>query len=153
MDYERAKWLALYYLGIKMRTEQELRKKLREKGADDALCDQTMEFLREYHYIDDVEYARCYMTDSCNLKKHGIRRILSDLRRKGIDENTLQDVMMDVELDFESNLTALIETRAVNLDLSDPKQKNRLVGFLSRRGYNLNDIFTGIREYMEDRNG
>ena len=153
MDFERAKWLGFYYLGIKMRTEYELRKKLKDKGADEAMCDKTIDFLKEYRYIDDVEYARCYIIDSCNIKKQGIRRILGDLRHKGINDNILEDVMMDLELDFESNLAALIETRARGMQLTDPKQKNRLVGYLLRRGYGLNDIFSGIREYMEDMNG
>jgi regulatory protein len=135
-----------------MRTEHELRKKLIDKGVNEDLCDKTIAFLKEYNYINDTEYARLYINDAFNNKKHGIRRILNDLRHKGIDENILEDVLADLELDFKSNLASLIRAHAKNIDLASPKDKNRLVGYLMRRGYNLNDIFAGIREYMEEMN-
>lgn len=151
INYERAKWLALYYLGIKARTESEIRKKLKDKGADEALCDKTVDFLKEYGYINDAEYARLYIKDACNLKKHGCRRIKCDLRMKGISDIILEDVMAELELDFSDPLHQLVEKKAKGLDLCDPKHKNRLVGFLQRRGYGMSEICCAIREYCDNQ--
>jgi len=149
INYERAKWLALYYLGIKARTEAEIRKKLKEKGASEEICDKTVDFLKEYGYINDEEYTRMYIKDACNLKKHGMRRIKNDLRMRGINEHIIDNAMQDLELDFEDPLRELTAKKAKGLDLSDPKHKNRLIGFLQRRGYGINDILRAVREYEE----
>ncbi len=149
INYERAKWLALYYIGIKARTEAEIRKKLTEKGAASQICDKTVDFLKEYGYINDEEYARMYISDACNLKKHGARRIKMDLRMKGISDDISQRIFSEIEPDFYSPLSALTEKKAAGLDISDPKQRNRLIAFLQRRGYGINEIIKAVKEYEE----
>ncbi len=150
INYERAKWLALYYLGIKARTEIEIRKKLTEKGANREICDKTIDFLKEYGYINDEEYTRMYVRDACTLKKHGIRRIKTDLRMKGVDPLTIENVITDEKLDFEDPLKELATKKSQSLDLANPKHKNRLIGFLQRRGYGINDILRVVREIEEE---
>ncbi len=150
INYERAKWLALYYLGIKARTEAEIRKKLTEKGANEEICDKTVDFLKEYGYINDEEFARMYLRDACNLKKQGLRRIKTDLRMKGVDPIIIENVIADEELDFSDPLKELVEKKVQGLNLTDPKHKNRLIGFLQRRGYGINDILRVIREYEDN---
>lgn len=149
INYERAKWLALYYIGIKARTESEIRKKLLMKGASEEICLKTVDFLKEYGYINDDEYARMYVNDACNLKKHGARRIKADLRMKGISDDIIESVFSETELDFSSSLTTLTEKKAAGLNLDDPKQKNRLIAFLQRRGYGINEILKAVKEYED----
>lgn len=57
----RAKKKALHLLERMDRTEQQLRTKLTEGGYPSEIVEQTLEYVKGFHYIDDVRYARTYM--------------------------------------------------------------------------------------------
>jgi predicted homoserine dehydrogenase-like protein len=57
----------------------------------------------------------------------------------------------ELDIDNSEILARLVEQKAERLDLKDIKQKNRLIGFLIRRGYKYDEIFSAIREYCDNK--
>jgi regulatory protein len=148
-DFSRAKYAAFFYLGRKALTESELRQKLRKKEYPPEVCEKTIDYLKELSYIDDTDYAARYAKDAAGLKKHGAARIQRDLARKGISPEIAEHAVASLEIDDGENLRSIIEKKRERLDLADAKQKNRLIGYLARRGYRYDEIYSALRETEE----
>jgi len=149
-ELSRAKYCAFLYLGRKMYTRHEMLQKLLKKEYSPEVCEQTVDFLVESGYINDRDYAERYTKDAINFKKQGVMKIKQDLAQKGIDREIINSVIDELDIDNSENLAKLIEQKTQKLDITDKKQRNRLIGFLLRRGYKYDEIFTAIREYCDD---
>ena len=94
---------ALKVIEYRDRTEKELREKLKEKGFGENLIDDELEFLKSYGFINDARYAERFTADAINLKKWGKSRIKSELIRKGVDreliDNTIEDAFLELDDD------------------------------------------------------
>ena len=132
---------ALKLLSFKDRTEKELRGRLGEKGYSEDEIEETIEFLKEYKYIDDASYARKYASDGIKLKGHGPGRIKTELLHKGIDRGTVEEVLEEMETDPREQIEELMERRFSSADLGNPKERNRIFGYFARRGYSPHDIW------------
>lgn len=132
---------ALRLIEFRDRTEKELRDKLSEKGYDENTIEDEIEFLKNYGYINDARYAERFTADAINLKKWGKIRIRTELSRKGIARETVDNTIEDVfaEIDDDRVLSQL-QTRFKNSDLSNIKERTRIFNFFMRRGFTSEEI-------------
>ena len=132
---KRAKKRALYLLQKRSYTEKKLREKLREGHYPAEIVEQTIEYVKSYHYIDDYSYALEYISYR---KEKVSRRILEEkLKEKGIQAQILQQAMEEVysskkeeeELQFQQAIK-LLKKRSYNGKSADIKEaaKNNLWG-------------------------
>ena len=132
---------ALRLIEFRDRTEKELREKLTKKGYSEEQIEDTVEFLKNYGYIDDKRYASHFINDAINLKKWGKIRIRTELLHKGIDREVVDFAIEDAfsELDDDRVLTEM-KKRFSNSDFSNMKERNRIFGFFTRRGFTPDEI-------------
>lgn len=132
---------ALYLIEFKDRTEKELRDKFKEKGYDENDIEDEIEFLKNYGYINDKRYAEHFTHDAINIKKWGKMRIRTELLRKGVGretiDNTIEDAFFGVEDDLVLNQ---MQTRFKNSDFSNIKERTRIFNFFMRRGFSSDEI-------------
>lgn len=132
---------ALKLIEIRDRTEKELRTKMCEKGYDEETIENEIAFLKEYGYINDNRYAGHFIGDAINLKKWGKGRIRTELLRKGIDremlENLLEDAFFEVD---DDRLYEMMESRFRNSDLGSMKERTRIFNYYMRRGFSPDEI-------------
>lgn len=132
---------ALYLIEFKDRTEKELRDKFKEKGYDENDIEDEIEFLKNYGYINDKRYAEHFTHDAINIKKWGKMRICTELLRKGVDretiDNTIEDAFFEVEDDF---VLTHMQTRFKNSDFRNIKERTRIFNFFMRRGFSPDEI-------------
>lgn len=132
---------ALKVIGFKDRTEKEIREKLTQKGYDEIIIEDETEFLKSYGFIDDSRYAERFTHDAINIKKWGKARIKTELLRKGIDreiiENTIENIFS--ELDDDRIFTEM-QKRFKNSDFSNMKERTRIFNFYLRRGFSPDEI-------------
>lgn len=95
-----AKQYALRLLDARPYTEKALRQKMKDHGCDETAIHNTIEFLKEYGYIDDHFYARQYLESALRSKKSGLKKIMYDLKEKGISREILDELA--AEIDSES---------------------------------------------------
>lgn len=150
-DFSRCKDCAFYFINKRRHTKKELINKLVKKEYDINVAQEVADYLEEAGYIDDADYARRFILDAVNLKKHGFVRIKRDLLIKGVDRSIIDDVVYDLNLDTNFVLGNLIESKGSNMDLTDEKNVNRLKGFLLRRGFNYSDINNALYEYRNKK--
>ena len=85
---KRGKERALYLLKDRDRTEAEIRKKLKEGFYPQQVIDRTMDFLKEYGFVDDLEFGRRYIEVYGNQRSR--KRLEFDLQQKGLKQEQIR---------------------------------------------------------------
>lgn len=151
-EQECANGYALKLLNFKMRTTEEIRKRMREKEYTDDIIDETIDYLNYLNYLDDEDYARKFVSDKSNLKNMGKERIKRELYMKGVDNETISNAIEDIVDDDEEYEKAKeiaikkLETTYKNDDKNARYRK--LGGLLQRRGYSMNVVMPLLKELL-----
>ena len=139
---------ALNVLGYRARAEGELREKLERAGYAGGTVEAVMERLRELGYLDDGEFARNAAHEKS--RRYGPRRILVDLKRRGVDEEVAREAIEgEFSGDEEMEAASAAAERRYNTGERSDALARRVYGFLARRGYSAGvcaEIAKGYRE-------
>ena len=131
----------LKLITIKDRTEKEIRTKLKEKNFDENTIEEEIEFLSNYGYINDNRYAQHFTSDAINIKKWGKSRIRTELLRRGVDRDVVDEVIEEAFSETDDDrLYTEMEKRFKNADFSNMKERTRIFNFYLRRGFSPDEI-------------
>ncbi len=150
-EQEVANNYALRLLSFKMRTEQEVRRRLKEKGyEEEEMIDTTIDYLKQFNYIDDEAYARAFIKDRSTLRNMGAERIKRELYQKGVDpEISKREVenLVDHDDEYEKALELGQKKSDTTYKNDDKNAKYRkLGGFLQRKGYSMDIVMKVLKE-------
>jgi len=147
-DLAYARWLAEYYLSHRPLTRHELYDKLDAKQVPKNFIMATINQLEKAGYINDFEVAVKFINDSVTLKKRGKMRIIQELHFKGVNSETIDRAFAEADPHFDEALRYVLERKSAGLDLSNKKDKDKLIRHLAGRGFKLGDILAAIDEYL-----
>ena len=153
-QYVDAKQAALDYLAYKPRTEEEVRRKLRQEDVPSPVIEDVIARLYELEYLDDEAYAHDYAHNRFSSKKYGPVRIRRELTERGVDRR-LADAAVD-ELFAEVDVTAAAWTHAEKrwprlAGEDDPRRRRqKMYRYLRRRGFTSNTIRPILDELKQD---
>ena len=135
----RAKKKALHLLERMDRTETQLRQKLTELRYPKEIVEEAVSYVKSFHYIDDVRYARQYIES--RRERESIRQMRMALLQKGIAGEILDGVLQDTEPpDEEKQIRRWMEKRQYDPEAADEKERARMYRFLLRKGYSCENI-------------
>ena len=147
---------ALKYLEHRMRTEKEMRTRLREKGFPDEEIDDTVSWLIQMGYISDTSYAAEYLRYGFE-KGRGIARIRAELREKGLSDEDIQKGIYDYEDEYEIDIMeaeferALVQAQKTAGEGGlDEKTEAKLGRRLHSLGYGSSVIYKVIGRIKEN---
>ncbi len=131
MDYETAKEKAVRYLVLALRTEEEVKNKLRKLNVEEGIIVQVTEYLKSIGYIDDEKYVEAYIRQCINIPKYSKYEIRMKLIQKGINKEILSEKLEELDnCDYENKLIdKLLKGKLKNME--PLKQK----AYLYRRGF------------------
>lgn len=142
---------ALNYLGYRARSQQEVEQYLYKKEIGDTAINTIIARLTEQTYLNDLEFARAWVKNRTNLNPKGKRALHYELRQKGISEQIITQVLNDLpEETLAWQAIAKKLSRWQKLDELAFKQK--LSGFLARRGFNYETIEAVFKRAWSDNN-
>ena len=151
-EQECANNYGLRLLNFKMRTEQEVRRKMKEKEYTDEIIDTTIDYLYYLNYLDDEEYAQKFIKDKSNLKNMGSERIKRELYMKGIDKNIIDrelEEIVDKDDEYEKAKEIAIKKLETTYKNDDKNARYRkLGGLLQRRGYSMDIVMPLLKELL-----
>ncbi len=135
---KRAKLRIMNLLKSREYTTKQLHDKLKQGGYPEDIITQALDYVASYHYTDDLRYAVSYMQTHETDKSR--RRIEQDLLRKGIGRETLEKAWQTWEArggeqDEQQMISELLEKRGYCPQKADIREKQRLYGFLMRKGF------------------
>lgn len=160
-DAYQAREAALHLLSYRARSAAELADRLRRKGFDSALVDSTLDGLRRSGILDDAAFAEGHVRDAVRGRPRGRRRMLSELRRKGVAETTASAAVTRVLAEEGSDESALAARaaeawarRAVARDRAClcghgeradvDRVRRRFWGYMARRGFGPDAVRAAI---------
>lgn len=149
--YIKAQDIALHYLGYQMRTQEQVRKKLEEKSFAEPVVERVMAFLRKYGYCDDMAYAKSYIRQSQKLRPKGAYVLKMELRQRGITQEIIEQAIQESGLCETEDAAYWIRKKIkCRIEDLDEKEKQRLYGFLQRKGYRWDVITEAMRLVQEE---
>jgi regulatory protein len=126
---------ALRYLSYRPRSEWEMRKYLEKRGFSPSSVGAVLLSLREQGLLNDVAFAEFWKTNRESFSPRGRVMLRSELRRKGIAQDIIAEVIQGV--DEEVSAYEAAQKKARRFAGSDYDSFRRVVGaFLRQRGFN-----------------
>ena len=125
---------ALRLLSYRPRSEQELRRRLRQKGFWKTPVDEALARLRELGYVNDASFARFYTETQQTSRPRSRRLLTGELRRRGIEATIAEEATADVSDEEAAYAAAARRLRALR-GLEYQRFRERLGSFLTRRGF------------------
>lgn len=140
--------LAYRYLGHRDRTVVEMRRHLEAKRVEPDTIDEAVAELGEQGYLDDARFAQRFTEDRRRLDGWGDERIERRLVAVGLDRDTIAAALAvrDGETELEAALRVL--QRRFRTVPETPRDRERALGFLVRKGYDLELAHDAIRAYV-----
>ena len=140
---------ALWLIGRRARTYQEIEEKLSRKGFEKAEIANVMRELEKLKLLDDKEFALSYIRASKSLKPKGRYRLRLELVKHGFAKNTAE-LALDEELGETNELSeeALKSYFKRAGNLPEEKLYQRSMGFLLRRGFSLDEAKKAVKKLL-----
>ncbi|MDD3647131.1 MAG: RecX family transcriptional regulator [Candidatus Dojkabacteria bacterium] len=134
-------------LGRRPRSEGEIRDYLKRKlsSKKDAinLAEEVIKRLKERDYIDDLEFAKWWVESRIRFRPRGRLLLKRELKQKKVKSENIDKVFQEFDIgeakEYKDALR-LASRKMDRLDLSENRDRAKLYGYLSRKGYPSNII-------------
>lgn len=147
---------ALGALGRRMRTVAELKRLLRARVDADSeygrtLIELVVRRLKDNGYLNDAKYAAAYSAFRRDNEKYGRRRVITDLKVKGVVGEVLEKAVNDsfAEVDEEKQARDYLHRKRLKKP-KDQKQAARVFRQLMRAGFGSKTVFKILRNWDVD---
>jgi len=147
INFQEAKSRAIRYLTLRIRTEKEVRDKLKSEGYDRECISRVIDELKAMGYINNQLYAQKYVYDRSKLKPMSKRMLKLELLAKGIPEETADEVLADWKAEDADVARSLVKRKFGKYDMKDEKIIRKAFMFLAHRGFNRDTIKEVLREF------
>ena len=134
---------AFRLLAVRARSARELRQRLRQKSFPPDLIDETLLDFQAKGYQSDTQFARLFASAKWTNSGWGPSRVRRELGARGIAPELIELVVGETygEVDLVAGVLPLARKRwRSTAGLPQDKRRNRLTGFLQRRGYDWETI-------------
>lgn len=144
---QHARDLAWAALNRREHTAAELQRVLERKRADPADVSAILAELTAEGWLDDAAYARRFTEDRRHLDGWGSERIARRLRALGIDDGHIEAAVGQRSAAGERDAALALLRRRFPQPPDDARERNRALGVLVRRGYELELAHDVLRRY------
>ena len=143
ISYEASLEKGIFLLSLKDRPKKEIQMKLNEKYRNEKMVEKAVLKLIELGYIDDLNYAISYI----NSRKYGKQRIIYNLLQKGLNKEKIEEAYSTIQDETEKDIEEEKLKKVILKNIK--KDEKKLVQYLVRQGFELDNIFRKLREYRE----
>ena len=143
--YKRAAKRTMHLLEQMDRSEKKLREKLAVGEYPQCAIDYAIDYVKKYHYIDDLRLAQNYV--SYHKQSLSRRQIYVKLIQKGVEPENIENAL-DKEYDADEieHIYNLLEKKKYDKENCDDKEFRRIYQFLLRRGFKSSQILNAMRK-------
>lgn len=156
LERKGAKNFLLRRLAMKNYHSTELLAALAKRGVDEAVSLPLLAEFSQQGYLNDEAWLNSSIR-ALRQQRFGFKAIEMKMRMKGIRE---EEVLIAIKAIKESegeedgerhSIVRLLETRYRSRDLSDRKEKQKVIAGLMRKGFSLDDIFGVLKTYSSQQ--
>lgn len=149
-----AKDRALRLLGVRARSRDELRRRLRQAGHSEDETEAALADLERVGLIDDAAFAAEVVRWKLDRQGYGHRAALTSLRQRGVGREVAERAVAEAgwEEDEEARAVQVAEARLPRLAALDPGTAyRRLQSYLLRRGFDPEVVRTVCARLLDER--
>jgi len=150
-DAEAARQKCLHLLRLRARSAAELRERLTAAGFPQQVIGGVLADLESARLVDDKEFARSWVASRQAAGGAARRKLRWELRRKGISENLIREVV-DAEIDDEAELRSATQLaqRRLRGQAPTPQNLSRLRRLLLGRGFGFDTVEAVLRHIAKE---
>lgn len=147
---ERAVSAAMRALDQRLQSRSELRIRLLRKGFSPETTDAALNTLAEHGYLDDGRFAEVWIENRLEHRPRGKRMLEAELRKKGIDRQTVDATMAEMPIDDRDAAIVLARKGLKRVEgLPRDEQARKLTGMLARRGFDYGVIRDTLKSLVD----
>lgn len=142
--------VAYRYLGHRDRTVAEVRRRLEAEQVQPGVLEEAVAELERQGYLDDARYARRFAEDRRTIDAWGAERIERRLLAVGVDPALIEAAVEARDADEELEAALAVLRRRFRDAPSDDRARERALGLLVRKGYELDLAYDAVRAFERD---
>ena len=125
-----------------IKTKKDVYDYLIRKGFSDEETSEVCDYIEEVGLVDDDLYVKFFVEDSFRIKNKGARKIVYELKQRGIDDDKIEEAIEEAsDMEYEALKEAYERKLEATKSETDPyKRKNKIIRFLISRGFDYSDI-------------
>ena len=134
------------FISSSVKTEKQIKDKLKKLGYLDEIIDSTLEKLKGYGYVDDGDFARRFTTTYKGVK--GKKLIKLELKKKGVSDVDAENAVSEIQSQQET-VDKLAEKYLKNKE----KDKNNILKcykYLLSKGFDYDEAKQAVEKYEID---
>ncbi len=137
---KRAKLRAMHLLSRMDRTEEQLRKRLKQDLYPEDIIESAIQYVKSFGYIGDMDYARRFVESRQSTKSK--LEIKMSLLQKGVSKEIVESVLEEYynERSEAAAIQKLVEKRGYSEESATDKEKKKMYEYLVRKGFRYEDI-------------
>lgn len=141
---------AYRFLGRRDRTVAEVRERLEAHEIDAEIVDEAIVELTRQGYLDDARYAHRFAEDRRTIDAWGAERIESRLLAVGVEPALIAAAIGERGATEELEAALAVLRRRFTHAPTDDRDRDRALGLLVRKGYDLDLAYDAVRAYERD---
>lgn len=131
---ETAKQAAIRFIEYRPRSTAEVRRRLRQKGFDEAAIDHAIERLQAVELLDDLAFARYWVDQRETFKPRSQMALRQELQQKGVNRDIIDEAIAPV--DDMTSARRLAQKQAPRWhNLEEEAFRAKMASYLQRRGF------------------
>lgn len=138
---------ALSLIERQLYSKKQLETKLKEKGYLPETINITLNKLVEYGYLNDALYAQNYVGVNKNKSR---KEIKYKLMQKGINANTIDEVVNKIDTETERDNAVAIAEKYMRRKENTKENINKLFAYLIGKGFAIDDAKFAIKKYNKE---
>jgi regulatory protein len=139
--------VAYRFLGRRDRTAAEVRERLEAEKIDAEVADEAIAELTRQGYLDDARYAQRFAEDRRTIDAWGAERIERRLSAVGVDPALIAVALGERDGAEELEAALAVLRRRFPRAPADDRDRDRALGILVRKGYDLDLAYDAVRAY------
>jgi len=143
-EEDKKAWIySLRVLNVAAKSRRRMSERLKEKGYSEEVAVRVLTELEKLGYLNDRQFAQSLFSQLTRLKSCGRSKIVFELKRKGLPEETWEPLLKEYSDDDEYAQGLEIarrKWRSANL-IEIAKRKKKVHDFLIRKGYSFQLAF------------
>ncbi len=140
---------AINFLSYRPRTEKEVRQNLNKHEYDPGIIDEIIDRLKRSGLVNDQNFTEMWVENRSEFRPRGSRALRAELRLKGIPDQMISESLNDLDEDSLAMKAARKQARRYH-SLEWQDFRNKLSGFLARRGFHYGTISAVVPKVWEE---
>ncbi|GAB6170434.1 hypothetical protein JCM1393_28940 [Clostridium carnis] len=150
-EYIKCKNSALRIVEKTYKSQKELIDKLILKGYEKDSIDKTIEFLKQYNFLNDENYTKMYIKDK--MKSQGQNKIKYTLIKKGINEELIKDEIANINSDTQREVAYSLGKKKYDIlckkESDKYKLSQKLYRYLISKGYEYDIVSNVVKNIIK----